>query len=447
MSGPVVALVRYAKPFESVRRAVTLAGGLEGLPCGARVFVKPNIVFWTRSVPFPKWGVITTSRVVEDVVALLKEHGAGEILIGEGPVVPPGDKETIPHAFEALGYRSLEKRYGVRCIDIFKRPFEAVDLGDGLVLNFNADILASDFVVDLPVLKTHAQTVVSLGIKNLKGTIDIASRKKCHSPDAARGLDFCVARLADPMPPMLTVIDGIFSCERGPGFDGRMHRSDILAASADVLAADMVGARLLGYDPAAVPHLALAARNRGRTPDTSDLTVAGEAPEALAAAHEYRFAFNADGSLPVVLEKMGISGVSYREYDSTLCTYCSLLSGLILTAIARAWRGIPYEGVEILNGKAMTPTPGMKKTILLGRCMTRKNLGHPNIREVYAVKGCPPRSADIVKALHWAGIPVDPDFIRRQDLYPAIFGDRYKGRPEFDESLFRVDAAPVGSKP
>ena len=191
------------------------------MPTGARVFIKPNIVFWTRSVPFPKWGVITTSRVVEDMLALLKDHGAGDMVIGEGPVVAPGDKETIPHAFESLGYAALEKRYGVRCVNVFERPFEAVDLGDGLRLNFNTDILSSDFVVNLPVLKTHAQTVVSLGIKNLKGTIDIASRKKCHSPDAARDLHFCVARLADRMPPMLTLIDGIYSSERGPGFDGQ----------------------------------------------------------------------------------------------------------------------------------------------------------------------------------------------------------------------------------
>jgi uncharacterized protein (DUF362 family) len=447
MSGPLVSLVRYEKPFASVCRAVTLASGLEHLPAGARVFVKPNVVFWTRSVAFPKWGVITTSRVVEDVVALLKDYGAGEILIGEGPVVSPGDRETIPHAFESLGYRSLEKHYGVRCLNVFERPFEAVDLGDGLILNFNTDILASDFVVDLPVLKTHAQTVVSLGIKNLKGTIDISSRKKCHNPDAAHGLDFCVSRLADPMPPMLTVIDGIFSSERGPGFDGRMRRSNLLAASADVLAADLVGARLLGYDPAAVPHLAHAARNRGRTPDVSAVKVVGEDLNSAASVHEYRFAYNADGSLPLALEKMGISGVSYREYDATLCTYCSMLSGLILTAIARAWQGKTWEGVEILNGKAMTPTPGKKKTILLGRCMTRKNLNHPNIREVFAVKGCPPRNDEIVKALHWAGIPVEAEFILRQDRYPSLFSRRYEGRPEFEESFFMVDAAPVGSKP
>jgi hypothetical protein len=73
------------------------------MPSQARVFVKPNIVFWTRAVPFPKWGVITTTRVVEDMIVLLKERGIDDITIGEGMVtMTPGDLETPAHAFETL---------------------------------------------------------------------------------------------------------------------------------------------------------------------------------------------------------------------------------------------------------------------------------------------------------------------------------------------------------
>jgi len=65
------------------------------LPRYGKIFIKPNIVFWTRAVAFPKWGMITTSRVVEDTVALLKEHGIDNITIGEGTVVmDPKDNKT-----------------------------------------------------------------------------------------------------------------------------------------------------------------------------------------------------------------------------------------------------------------------------------------------------------------------------------------------------------------
>jgi hypothetical protein len=39
--------------------------------------------------------------------------------------------ETQLHAFKSLGYAELEKRYGVKYINIWERPFEKVDLGDG----------------------------------------------------------------------------------------------------------------------------------------------------------------------------------------------------------------------------------------------------------------------------------------------------------------------------
>jgi len=80
------AIVSYEKPNDSVRKAVDLSHGLDHLPAGAKVFIKPNIVFWTKEVLFPKWGVITTSRVVGDMVALLKERGIDDITIGEGMV-------------------------------------------------------------------------------------------------------------------------------------------------------------------------------------------------------------------------------------------------------------------------------------------------------------------------------------------------------------------------
>jgi uncharacterized protein (DUF362 family) len=410
------------------------------LPNGAKVFIKPNIVFWTRSVQIPKWGVITTSRVVHDMVHLLKERGIDDITIGEGTVLyDPKDLETAAHAFESLGYGSLKKRYGVKCMNIFERPFEKVDLGGGVELSFNTDILHSDFVVNLPVLKTHAQTVVSLGIKNFKGMIDIKSRKKCHSPDPEKNLHYWVSKLANRMPPSLTVLDGIYTNERGPGFDGRMRRSDVLVASRDVLSADKVGATILGYAPSQVPHLMHAAGERGRSLDLSDLEIVGERVEDVAMSLEHSFVYNDDGSLPAPMEKMGIKGLSYPKYDLSMCTYCSILTGVVLTAIALAWKGEPWDDVEVLTGKSMKPSPGRKNTILLGKCMYEANKNNPDIQNMIAVKTCPPSPQAVIDAFHQAGVEVNPAIIEHMDKGPALYMKRYAGKPEFDESFFKID--------
>jgi uncharacterized protein (DUF362 family) len=433
-----VAVVRYEEPQASVRKAVDLAQGLDHLPAGAKVFIKPNIVFWSTAVTLPKWGVITTSRVIEDAVILLKERGIDDITIGEGTVVyDPKDFTTAAHAFETLGYNTLGQRYGVKAVNVFERPFEKVDLGDGIRVNFNSDILHSDFVVNVPVLKTHAQTVVSLGIKNIKGTLDINSRKKCHSADPEKNLHFWVSKLVDALPPSLTIIDGIYTIERGPAFDGKARRSDLLVASADMLSGDMVGAKLLGYEPAEVPYLAHAARHRGRPLDLSDVKVVGEKIEDLASSHQYAFPYNEEGTLPVPMVKMGIRGLSYPKYDLSLCTYCSALTGAILMSIAFAWKGEPWDNVEVLTGKIMKPTPG-KKTVLIGKCLYAANKNHPNIGEMIAVKSCPPSPEAIIDAIHQAGIDISPEILLNLDKAPGFFMRKYEGKPEFDDSFFRV---------
>ena len=92
MKKNLVAIVKYEKSLVSVRKAVELSNGLDHLSAGAKVFIKPNIVFWTKATNFPKYGVITTSRVVEDMVVLLKERGINDISIGEGTVLRDSHK-------------------------------------------------------------------------------------------------------------------------------------------------------------------------------------------------------------------------------------------------------------------------------------------------------------------------------------------------------------------
>jgi len=436
-----VSIVRYEKPLNSVRKAVDLSRGLDHLPSNASVFIKPNIVFWSRFGTFPAYGVITTSRVVEDMVILLKERGIEDIRIGEGTVFfDPKDRETPAHAFETLGYNTMKKKYGISVVNLFERPYEKVTFRDGTTLNFSVDFLKADFVVNIPVLKTHAQTVVTLGIKNLKGTIDVNSRKKCHSADTEKDLHYMIARFQEILPSGFTLIDGIFTNERGPGIDGKIRRKNLLIGSRDALSADKVGAMVLGYDPSEVPHLVQTAHKAERPVDLSDTDVVGEKIEAVTSRHHYSFPYTPDESqaLPVPMKRMGIQGLSFRKYDLSMCTYCSLLNGMILTAISQAWEGTPWDDVEVLTGKSMKPTPGKKKTILIGKCMYQANKNNPDIKELFAVKGCPPSTGQIVEAFQKAGIPIRPDIFEAEEQFPSSFMKKYEGKPGFDMDLFRV---------
>ena len=195
MSKHTVAVGKYEKPFDSVRQVVELAGGFKDMPKGAKVVIKPNIVFWTAAVPFPKFGALTHEPVDGRHLCLLKDAGASEITIVEGSVTrnPKEMESSAADAFEKLGYNELGRRYGVKPIRRSPAPLSKGTWATALFSSSTPIFLIADYVVDIPVMKTHAQTGNSLGIKNLKGTIDIPSRRACHSADPVKDLHFWVA--------------------------------------------------------------------------------------------------------------------------------------------------------------------------------------------------------------------------------------------------------------
>ena len=434
-----VSIVKYEQPGESVKKAIDLAGALDNLKPGDSVFIKPNIVFWSRVVDMPPWGVITTTRVVEDVVKVLREKGAGRIVIGEGTITTdPNDTETGADAFEKLGYNKLAQTYDLTVKDVFQGEFVPVDMGDGVQLSFAKDLLDADFVVDIPVLKTHAQTRVSLSLKNLKGCIDKKSRKMCHSDNMAMDLDAHVAKLSSVVENVCTVIDGIYTLEKGPAFSGNARRSDILIASSDIVSADIVGAAVLGFDPADVRHLAIRCRERGMAPSVSSVELVGEPLESVASPHAWDFPYNEDNTLPANMVRRGVQGLSFPKYDHSLCTYCSAIIGLLQVGIGNAFKGEPFDNVEVLTGKMQAPTPGMNHTILLGKCQVKLNKENPDIANPIIVPGCPPSLDKLMEGLKTAGINIDENLFKAFDVSPAMFMAKYMGKKEFTQDFYRI---------
>ena len=430
----IVSIVKYEKPLESVRKVVELSKLFDDLPKEAKVFIKPNIVYWS-SGPHPKWGVITTSRVMEDVVTILKEKGIDDITIGEGF----GSEEAAQDAFKKLGYNKLKERFGVKLINTADRPFEKIDMGCDFLVNFASDPLKADYIINLPVLKTHSQAVVSLGLKNLKGFINIASRKIFHSAVPVKNLLFNVAKLSNNIPPSLTLIDGIYTLERGPSMDGKAHRTNVLIASKDILSADIIGAKLLDIEPFDVPHLVQAAEDRDRSTSISEIEVVGEKIEDVASHHDWEFIYNEAGDLPLPFYRRQFKGLKYKRYDTSMCTYCSAINGLMLVLLKNAWNGDTFGGIEFLTGKIMEPSSGMNKTILVGQCQYNKNKDHPNINELVPIRGCPPSMEDIKNAFETCGIKVNPLIFQGggEDVGGAIFLQKYKGKSEFEESFYK----------
>ncbi|HQG42677.1 MAG TPA: DUF362 domain-containing protein, partial [Spirochaetota bacterium] len=101
-----VSLVKYSKSTDSLKQAIELCDGFSKLKPGDKVLIKPNLVAWDELFPPAPYGVFTTTRMVEDLIIILKEYGCNDITIGEGSVEVKKGVGTMA-AFAGLGYTDL----------------------------------------------------------------------------------------------------------------------------------------------------------------------------------------------------------------------------------------------------------------------------------------------------------------------------------------------------
>ncbi|NLA26523.1 MAG: DUF362 domain-containing protein, partial [Firmicutes bacterium] len=97
--------------------------------------------------------------------------------------------------------------------------------------------------------------------------------------------------------------------------------------------------------------------------------------------------------------------------------------------------GEPFDDIEFLTGKVARSQGGFKKTFLFGSCIVRENRDNPAINEAVTIKGCPPRTKDIIRILNEHGIKADFDSYVQ---YRKSLAARYDDRPQFQENYFMV---------
>ncbi len=401
---PLVSLLRYTKSPDSLKEAIDLCGGFENLDTHAKVLIKPNLVTWDDKYTIAPFGVFTTTRLVEDLIILLKDFGCKDISIGEGSVEFTKGVGTMA-AYVGLGYPALSKKYGVRLLDFNVGESAAVKTTNGLTLHLAKDAVESDFLINLPVLKTHAQTKVSLGLKNLKGCLKTPSKKLCHH--ITLGLENCFTFVADHVKPSLTIVDGIYALERGALHFGNAFRKDIIIASQNILAADMVAAKTIGFNPEDIIHFVEYGKRHHLSLHLADYNVTGEVLTDHVQPLKWDWGWTQDNTGPSIFGKFGVTGTAVPKYDETLCSGCSPFANMVNILVLSAFKGDPLPKVEILNGKKMQARPGYDNTVLIGNCIITANKGNPHIRKAIKVTGCPPNPNDVIAALREAGIDIN----------------------------------------
>jgi uncharacterized protein (DUF362 family)/NAD-dependent dihydropyrimidine dehydrogenase PreA subunit len=345
-----------------LRRLVDLLGGVERfVQSGSRVFIKPNLV-----APF--YNAVTSYALLSEVIALVRDAG-GKPLVGESS----GFEFDTAHTFKALGLHDFAAARDVPVLNLDNEDFVPVTVENGPVrtLWIARAAMEADVLINLPRLKRHSLTRVTVGMKNLFGLLRRDSRRRLH----ARGIEAGIVALNRAIRPNLTIVDGLTVLSRA--VYGRSEPSGILVGSADLRALDPFCAGLLGVDFKMVPHISQFA---GHDPQYQ---IVGDTP----ARREH---MDNHGTMPERIYRLIFRGIYLAD-----SAYAALRPGHSLVPTVHYWLGIrpairSRECTECGDCAEICPVDAIDvsaRRIISGRCMS--------LRCLRCVKVCPENAIEV----------------------------------------------------
>lgn len=245
---PPIVVARSVRPSTAVRAAVEALGGIARfVRPGETVLVKPNMA-WDRT---PEQAANTNPEVVAEVVRLCREARAARVVVADVPI------HDAARAAYRSGIGEAARQAGAELVIPPGPGFVVAALGGAVLDSWEvfAPMMGADRLINVPVVKDHALTRLTCGLKNGYGVLG-GTRARLHQQ-----IHLSIVDLAMAFRPTLTVVDATRVMRRGGPTGGRLEDVEAVgavAAGTDAVALDAWGAGLLHLDPAEVTHLVLA---------------------------------------------------------------------------------------------------------------------------------------------------------------------------------------------
>jgi len=221
------------------------------------VLLKPNLV---EDLPGP---VNTNSVLVGAAARCFLRLGAGRVVIGEGP----GHQRDTDLVVEATGLRPHLNERQIRFVDLNRDELMKVSLKasySGLrALWLPRTVLTSDFVVSMPKIKTHHWAGVTLSLKNMFGVVPGMKYGWPKNLLHWHGIHESILDICATTRIHFVIADGIGAMEGDGPLVGIERQLNRVVLADDPVAADATCARLMGFVPERVRHIAEAARFLG----------------------------------------------------------------------------------------------------------------------------------------------------------------------------------------
>ena len=254
-----------------------------------RVVLKPNNVIIDKPL------CASHAQNLEGVIEFLHSIGKTDIVIAESPA-----NGSAMDGFANYGYDKLAAKYHVKLVNLDSEGYEVVYVVDQKDMQPHAVRVATmlmdptnNFVISAAKLKTHDLVGITLSLKNIvvgagikdsgaglgrSGAGGGRSDKPLMHGGGTYGINYNLFTLSAKLHPDLAVIDGYEGMEGTGPVNGTPISQKVCLASMDWLAADRVGAELMGVDFSKIGYLSYCAKagNRGQG-DLSKIRIVGGA--------------------------------------------------------------------------------------------------------------------------------------------------------------------------
>lgn len=211
---------------------------------GMNVLIKPNFL----APAGPEKAVTTHPLIVRAAAEFALDKGA-RVQISDSPAMG-----SFNRLLKIGGYIDALKD-----LDVDIRPFESsvkVDIGEPFgAIDMAKDAVDADMILNLAKLKTHAQMMLTLGVKNMFGCIVGLKKPEWHMKAGVDKEMFArlLVRVFEAVKPSYTIVDGILAMEgQGPGKAGTPRDLGLMVGGVDAHAVDKVICTILGTDPQAL---------------------------------------------------------------------------------------------------------------------------------------------------------------------------------------------------
>lgn len=248
-------------------QGIAALGGMgEFVKPGQSVVVKPNIG-WNRG---PETAANTNPLLVKRIVEHCLQAGAKQVYVFDHVI----DDYLAQKTYQNSGIEAAAKAGGATVAPAHDmKYYQEVTIPGGKVLQtalVHELLLETDVFINVPVLKNHFSSGLTIAMKNLMGVV--WDREAYHG----RGLHECIADFCLYKKPHLNVVDAYaVTMANGPQ---RARQSDLdfkktLLLSRDIVAVDAAAAKIFGVEPEKIAHIKLAHEKQIGTMNLDQLNI------------------------------------------------------------------------------------------------------------------------------------------------------------------------------